>query len=1118
MINNNTFRCFILLVLCLGFMGKGFSQSNTVTNELEESFKFPPNGSKPRTWMHAMSGNMSKEGMTKDLEALAAAGEGGVLLFNIANTIPYGRVAYNSDEHQEIIKHAAKVSERLGLSFGVHNCDGWSSSGGPWITPEQSMKMVVSSEIVTDGGNVSIKLPQPTIRENFYKDIAVLAYPALASEISDANIKPVITASDSNFDISTATDGWNGEPATLTKGTSENPWMLFDYGKLFSIRSLDIFAHGNRLEVALEISEDGKNFTLARKLKKPKDIGKQKSAFSEQFDPITARYFRLSFSKSVEIREATLRATRLYDNYLDNSGLSKYYSYSDDIETPNPEMMIPKNAIINLSSSFGKDGVLTTKLPKGKWTIMRFGYTSTGAINWPASKWGVGLECDKFSRPAFKKHFDAFVQRVINNSKPVAPNALQYIEVDSYEMGGQTWTEGFAETFKKEKGYDIIPFLPLFAGKYIDSPDLIANVTWDLKKLYADLMGKNYWDYFSELCHENGLISYAEPYGNGPINGLDVCEKMDIPMGEFWTTQPTSIIDTPISGAHIYGKSVVSAEAFTSRTIENWKFHPAMAKTKGDEMWAKGINEFMFHRYTHQPNTHVKPGLTMARYGSHVDRTQTWWMNAGKAWFSYLSRGQHLLRQGHHAADVLVFVGDEPNNGDVYRRGKKSPIPLGINYDCTNQDVLINRITIKDKKLVLPEGNPYLVLMLEKTKVITLSSLRRIKEIADAGVPVAGEKPGKLAGHIVSEKEQGEFTALVNHIWSLPNCSETYDFSEFQRDFEVVGAEEKMFMHRRTTEEDIYFFSNPDSIAKLYQCNFRITNKIPELWNPVTGEITKIARFKSEGVTTVAWIKLAALESTFVVFRESTKGVKSIEEANDENEYSLDSVNRIVCVASKAGEYTVKLSDGSNKMVSVKANEISEPIDISKSWNVDFLEAHDYEATIKFDSLSDWKDSSNEEIKYYAGTAIYRKSFNLPNKLGKTERAVLDLGKVCIAAEVIVNGNNAGVLWIAPFTLDITKYLHKGENSIEVKITNQWTNKLIGDERYPRQDDGYKLSSYNPKEDSSMPEWFLNNEPMPEGPRTTFDSGMFYKKGDPLLPSGLLGPVSIVFKQEKTIK
>jgi len=260
------------------------------------------------------------------------------------------------------------------------------------------------------------------------------------------------------------------------------------------------------------------------------------------------------------------------------------------------------------------------------------------------------------------------------------------------------------------------------------------------------------------------------------------------------------------------------------------------------------------------------------------------------------------------------------------------------------------------------------------------------------------------------------------------------------------------------------------------------------------------------------------LESAFIVFRESAEGVISIIEAKDDNVYKLDQSNKISCLASTSGDYTIKLSNGKSQTVSVKSNETSKPIAISTSWDVELLQEHDYKANIKFDALTDWKDNANEDIKYYSGTAIYRKAFKLSKKLGKTEKAILDLGNVSIAAEVIVNGKNAGVLWIAPFTVDISPYLTKGENTLEIKITNQWTNKLIGDERYPKQDGGYKLSSYNPQENSKMPDWYLNNQPLPKGPRTTFDSGTFYKKGDPLLSSGLIGPIKISFKQEKSIK
>lgn len=1082
--------------------------------DLEAGFKNPPNDCKPRTWMHAMSGNMSKEGMTKDLEALAAAGEGGVILFNIANTIPYGTVAYNSEEHHEIITHAAKESERLGLSFGVHNCDGWSSSGGPWIKPEESMKMVVNSESVVDGGEVSLKLPQPTTREGFYRDIAVLAYPSLESEVVDAEVKPKVTASHPDFDIKTATDRLIEGEVELKKGKEKFPWLLFDYGKEFTIRSLDMYGRGHRIEMTLESSDDGKNFTEVDVVGRFHGIGKQKNVFSDQFEPITARYFRMVFNKSVWIREATLRSTRPYDDYVALSGMGDARKYYKAVKKPEPKMVVSRADVRDLTASFGKDGVLRTQLPPGKWTILRFGYTSTGAINWPASKWGVGLECDKFSRSAFKTHFDAFCQRVIDNSQKVAPNALQYIEIDSFEMGGQTWTEGFPEIFLKEKGYEVAQFLPLFAGKYLDDTETVEAVCWDLNDVFCDLMTKNYFDYFSELCHANGLISYVEPYGNGPVNGLDVAAKVDIPMGEFWTTQPTKIIDAPISGAHIYGKPVISAEAFTSRTIENWKFHPAMGKEKGDEMWARGINEFMFHRFTHQPNTHVEPGMTMARYGSHVDRTQTWWMNAGKAWFSYLSRGQFLLRQGHHVADVLVFTGDQPRNDATFKDRRKCPIPYGLNFDSTNSDVLLNRIKIKGDKLVLPEGNPYSFLMLEGIDVIELATLQRIKEITDAGITVIGKPPKRLAGYL-NREGRDEFESLVEEIWSRPNCVKKFDFSKVPQDFRVEGREKTLFMHRRTSSEDIYFFSNSEKEAATYECVVRLTGKIPELWDPVTGEITRLARFIEEDGFTRVWVDLESLQCAFLIFRESSEWIVSVAAGNRGHAYYLGEDQKLFASISDGPASEVTLSNG--QVVEVPQVILPEKKEVSGAWTVQFRKEDHYEATETFETLIDWKDHEKKDIQYYAGTAIYRKDFNLEEKPKANEQVILDLGQVSIAAEVKVNGENIGVLWIAPFEADIAQYLKKGSNELEIQVTNQWSNRLIGDEHYPKQDDGYKRSTYTPDVDSRMPEWYLNNEPMPKGPRVTFCTGQFYRKNSPLLSSGLLGPVTLSYRSIKEL-
>jgi hypothetical protein len=1057
---------------------------------------------------------MSKDGMTRDLEAIAAAGQGGVLLFNIATGIPYGNVPYNSPEHHDIITHAARECERLGLTFGVHNCDGWSSSGGPWIKPEESKKMVVWSETITQGGSIQMNLKQPTTRNGFYKDIAVIAYPALQSEISDFEISPEITSSDKDFNIAIATDNRVDSIVPIKKTGQHLPWILFDYGKEHTIQSVYMAFTDRDGKADLEISDDGKTFRLAKELK-PVRTAKSEWVINEQFEPITARWFRLVLRQPLQLKEVNLMATQLYDNYIGRSGLAKESnSKFQPLTNPSPSMVIEANSIINLTSSLNDEGMLQTTLPEGKWTIMRFGYTSTGAVNRPASKWGEGLECDKFDRTALKKHFDEFVQKVIDNSQEVAPNALQYIEIDSYEMGGQNWTRNFEEIFMTRKGYDIISFLPLFAGRYIESTDVTADVVYDLNDLYCNLMTENYFRYFTELCNENGLKSYIEPYGLGHINTLDVAGTADLPMTEFWMNRDMSHLPSTISGANIYGKNIISAESFTSVPDVNWKMHPAMAKTTGDESWAIGVNEFMFHRFVHQANTHVKPGLTMSRWGSHIDRTQTWWMNAGKAWFEYIARGSFMLRQGYPVADVLVFTGDGSHNGYIGRNNLSHDIPPGIKYDCTNADVLINRISIQNKNLVLPEGNTYSFLMLEQIDIIKLPTLRRIKEIADAGVTIIGNKPIKPAGYLVTEGDRREFDSLVESIWNMPNCLPAYDFSTLQPDLHFVGQPE-IFMHRKTPDEDIYFFSNRDSVDRQFEGIFRVANKIPEFWDPMDGSVTKLARFKSAENATHVWIHLKAHQSAFIVFRESSRNVISVTESNDSTDFFLDSNNRIVAVSAHESHSDATLSNG--KKIRFKAEKLPAPIDLSNSWDVEFLKEHNFAARKSFASLSDWKDHTNDSIKYYSGTAVYTKDFELSEIPGSGYNAILDLGTVNIVAEAIINGKNAGVLWISPFQTDITQYLQSGVNRLEVRITNQWSNRLIGDEWFPKQDDGYSLTSNPPAIDSKMPDWYINNQLMPEGSRTTFCSGNFYTKNDALMPSGLLGPVRISFTCQQPV-
>lgn len=1110
----------IVYLVFIIFLNITLFGQNLTSNTLESEFKSPPQEAKPRTWYHINSGNASKEGFTKDLRAIEEAGIGGVLVFNVSMGLPDGDIAYNSQEHRDILTHAAKECEKLGLSFGVHNCDGWTSSGGPWVTPENAMKVVVNSEVIVNGGKkIEIQLPQPPARFNYYNDIAVVAYPSLETELIDAQMQPVITASNQETDIQLARD----KQTTTYADLKAKDWVQFDFGKPHTIRSMSVFINKRKGKLTLLKSDDGINFTNAHEPNEER-IGKDECYFSEHFNPITARYFRIVTHLDAGIYEMNLSANHTLGNQLE---FTSYRKNKRPIGNPDEASYIKKNDIIDLTNLMDANGVLKTTLPKGNWTIMRFGFTASGATNEPASDEGTGLEVDKFSKDALKIHYDAFVGKLVKQAKVDAPNALQYVEIDSYEVGPQNWTNDMEQLFKVRFGYDFVPFLPLYAGKYIESNDTIEGVFWDMKQLVSDLMVTNYFDYFTELCHQDGLISYIEPYGFvGPFNSLDAGRSADIPMGEFWLGKPNNHKRAPVSAGHIYGKNVISAEAFTSTEL-NWSFHPALAKEKGDYEWTNGINEYMFHRFAHQSNTHVKPGMSMSFVGSHIDRTQTWWDNAGPEWFAYLARGSYMLRQGKPVVDLLVFVGDRAPSHVIHANQMNPKLPAAYKYDCVNADVIINRLSVENGKLKLPNGITYKALVLQRSEVMNLETLKGIAKLAERGAIIIGEKPNKLGGYNYNQKTIDEFKTLVDTIWKNPKVYNNIDWesifeeNNIQKDVIVEGQPDFNYYHRRSDTEDIYFVYNHNQTeAEILNCSFLVDGKIPELWNPATGEIKKLAEFKHENGRTIVSIQLKPQESIFVVFRESSGNYPKVAFKDQPDLpkplFSIGEKSNLVMQVQKNGNYSAVINNTEHWNVYVK--DIPNPIVIKGNWQINFREEDFYKATIKTDSLFDWTTSKVDEIKHYSGTAIYTIDFKVGKKLLKSDRKFeLDLGNVNVIARAMLNGNDMGVSWIAPYTLDITSALKKGTNTLEIQITNQWTNRLIGDEKLPNQT-GYDIRRGQPGfgdenfrgKDIKMPDWFRNNEPLPEGPRKTFSAYGFQKATDKLLPSGLLGPVKIV--------
>jgi len=1103
--------------------------ANLATAQLKpEQFVNPPADSRPMTWMHMLNGNASKEGLEKDLRSLRDAGVGGALIFSLSyHGIPSGNTDFNSQKFRDVINHGAKVADEIGLKIGLHNCDGWSSSGGPWVTVEESMKHLVWSEIVVKGGAIEAGLPQPETRHGYYRDLAVIAFPATSQELEAAHNPRKITCSHGDEEARQLFDGdlSNGPTLKFERGKRDG-WIQFEYEKPFPAQSMRVEMSSGDATCKLLASNDGKNFKEIADTQTKIRPGKKIFGMCAEFAPVDARFYKFVISdprhRDVRVHEIDLTPYARRDGWMAEACMAKADGApprTDAAKKYKPSDFVGMDKVRVLKASDLKANQLSTQLPDGIWRIMRFGYTSTGAKNHPATTAGEGFECDKLNAAALDKHFAAYMGKVVKEAGPLAGKSLLFSEIDSYEMGWQNWTDGFVDIFKKKKGYDLIPYLPLMAGHFIADADSADAICGDFRAVVTGLMTENYFQRFTELCHENGLLSYIEPYGLGPLNKLEIGGRCDIPMGEFWMSK-TTILRSAVHAAHVYGKPVISAESFTSWADLNWKGHPYLMKEYGDNAWAEGINEFMFHRFAHQPNIHVAPGMTMGSVGSHIDRTQTWWLNAGKAWNVYNQRGSFLLRQGVPVSDVLAYIGDDQPSGDAgdFTIG----LPGGFNLDSCGAEVLRERISVKDGKLVLPEGTSYSVLMLTGCDQLHLDSLKRLQELAEAGATIVGAMPREPISHMERQTKREEFTAIAKKLWGdgkAPNkvgkglvITSARFLSDpssigLEPDLMIKGQPKAKFMHRKVGKDDIYFVHHREKVATTLRCSFRVTGRIPELWHADTGKMEKQAQFVEKDGRTELAIDLDPSGSVFVVFRESSENVDPVVKVTPENgRVIFDEKNALSLLADKAGDYTVSLASG--KSLNAKVADLGKPIDLSPNWRVGFdgpgLKA---EGTIDFKALSDWKDHPRDDIKHFSGTAAYRKRLEVPEAwLAGEKRVYLDLGEVAITAEVILNGKNAGVLWKPPFVIDVSDQVVAGTNEIEILVTNLWTNRLIGDQSL-EDTSGYYAGD---KPGRKMPAWYVNNKPMPEGPRSTFTTWNFYDKDRELLPSGLLGPVRLI--------
>lgn len=843
----------------------------------------------------------------------------------------------------------------------------------------------------------------------------------------------------------------------------------------------------------------------------PPELEKQKNEFYRDVTVLAFPTPEVS-QKIPGIDEKALYVRAPYSSQLN---VKPFLPFPDAFPGLPPNQRIAPSTVIDLSKYTAANGHLRWDVPPGRWTIMRFGNTSTGATTRPAPVPGLGMECDKLDTAALNAHFEAFIGSLLRELGPRKQNAeagWSWLHIDSWEMGAQNWTPKFREEFRRLRGYDLYPYLPVTAGYVVGSPEISERFLWDFRQTAQDLLIRNHALHLKELGQRNGFRLSIEPYDMTPCSDMAYGGVADVPMGEFWLygfNTYFSVIEAA-SIAHTNGKAVVAAEAFTSLDQEHWLAHPASMKGLGDWAFSAGVNRFVFHRWQHQPWLLLRPGTTMGPFGVHWEQTQTWWSMV-PAYHTYLARCQYLLRQGLPVADVCFLVAEGAphvfNPPSSAMKGTPPDFP-GYRFDGCAPDLLLARMAVKDGRLVLPDGMSYRVLVLPERETMTPTLLRKVRDLVDAGATVVGPRVRKspsLSDYPACDDEIRKLSADLwgdidgvhtterrfgkgRVIWKAPEPSvqaqgDSIVALEQYGDYDIVTSllrssgvrpdfESEIplrFIHRRDGERDIYFVANPSDGVVLSRCHFRVSGKSPQLWDAVTGEIRNFADYTDDHERISVVLRLEPFESCFVVFSANAPEPTAAGHHNP----------HLTAISTLAGE-----------------------------WNVLFDRSLGGPGLVTFETLTDWTSRSEEGVRYYSGVATYSKTIDLSfaedEARGKS-RWWIDLGLVHNVARIRINGRDAGVAWCAPWRVEITNHIQRGPNKLEIDVANLWLNRLIGDEFQPPDAEYGKRGNL-----MRWPEWLLRGEQRPSKGRIAFSTWRHFTKDTPLLPSGLLGPVRVL--------
>ena len=1020
-------------------------------SRLIQAFQDPPRAARPYVWWHWMDGEVSLDGIRKDLEWMDAVGIAGFHQFdaggvNMPKAAPFKR-PYLSDSWKEAFRYAVRLADSLGMEMTVASAPGWSSTGGPWVSPEDAMKKLEWQSVEVQGGAVDIRLPALTLVTGPYQTIPLrnesLPAPSFGYDVAVIAVRlPAAEKSLTDLGGVVSKDGDRSITVSFPRKTLIRACTIQSLPT--GIRPREGSADGPN---EIQYSNNGKDWkTLSRVPRSPQDFT------TMNLPPVQARYFRAVGEPVLDLK---LHTVSKLEHIEEKAGFANCYDFNRyPTEPAAGEAFAAADDVLDLSASMSADGTLRCTLPAGRWRIYRFGASLTGKMNHPASPNATGLEVDKLDKDAWTRYFHKYLDLYREAADGLlGPRGISHILVDSYEAGPATWSARLPEEFAARCGYDLKPWLPVLAGEIIGSAARSEQFLRDWRKTLGDLFAENY-QRINELIGEYGMTgSYIESHETGRAfmgDGMDAKKKASIPMSAIWMTDSPSgsmlsaamsDIRESASVAHIYGQNLAAAESFTVNGDDKraYTYHPGNIKRIADVALASGLNRFVIHDSASQPSDDYLPGLALFRYGQWFHRNETWAPYA-RVWTDYLARSCAMMQTGRNVADILLYYGEDTNATAQYGGENLAflpRIPVGYNFDYANPDVLMNAVRPEGGCLVTDSGQRYRVLLLgaANKKYMSEEVRARIGALKAQGVPVCYEEdlPATLAAAGIAPDVEIPGESGNDGLWNdgflyggrVPKNQRGHDAA-------IAGIQ---YVHRTDAQADIYWLCNFTGKDWNGRVNFREGGANAVLFNAEDGSMVRIPR-EGTGVN----LRLKAGDAVFVVL-----------------------TGKPLDLPAARPEY--------------KAADV---LTLDRWWDVSFDQRGGEKALETFSQLNDWTTNSDPVVRYFSGTAHYSSAFTVPaGALSGLEEARIDLGVVHVMAELIVNGHNAGVLWRTPFlSPDLLPWLHEGENTIEVNVTNLWVNRMIGDRQ--------------------------------KGEAPVTRVRRFYNAGDRLLPSGLLGPVRLV--------